>query len=109
MSEGRASSSPVKATAVFGSLAFNDKAQQERLPKPVYRALRATITRGEPLEQRQAIARVLVPRIVQPRLLELGAPHGRGDTTPPSCQRQAKAAGARVMPRAPPQGARRAP
>src|SRR5215510_9700436 len=26
MSEGRASSSPVKATAVFGSLAFNDKA-----------------------------------------------------------------------------------
>ena len=50
MSEGRASSSPVKAADVFGSLAFNDKAQQERLPKPVYRALRATITRGEPLD-----------------------------------------------------------
>ena len=48
MSEGRALTSPVKAAAVFGSLAFNDKAQQERLPKPVYRALRATITRGAP-------------------------------------------------------------
>ena len=48
MSEGRALTSPVKAASVFGSLAFNDKAQQERLPKPVYRALRATITRGEP-------------------------------------------------------------
>ena len=41
---------PSKAAEIFGSLAFNDKAQQERLPKPVYRALRATITRGEPLD-----------------------------------------------------------
>ena len=50
MSEGRAPSSPAKAADLFGSLVFNDKAQQERLPKPVYRALRATITRGEPLD-----------------------------------------------------------
>jgi hypothetical protein len=35
---------------VFGSLVFNDKLQQERLPKPAYRALRATITRGEPAD-----------------------------------------------------------
>ena len=50
MNEGRASSSPAKAAEMFGSLVFNDKAQQERLPKPAYRALRATITRGEPLD-----------------------------------------------------------
>ena len=29
---------------------FNDKVQQDRLPKPAYRALRATITRGEPID-----------------------------------------------------------
>jgi hypothetical protein len=47
----RSSTPPaVKAADVFGSLVFNDKAQQERLPKPAYRALRATITRGEPLD-----------------------------------------------------------
>ena len=47
----RTSSTPaVRAADVFGSLVFNDKVQQERLPKPAYRALRATITRGEPLD-----------------------------------------------------------
>ena len=50
MNEGRASTSPAKAAEIFGSLVFNDKVQQERLPKPAYRALRATITRGEPLD-----------------------------------------------------------
>ncbi len=72
MSEGRASSSPVKATAIFGSLAFNDKAQQERLPKPVYRALRATITRGEPLELSTADA---VATALKDWALEHGATH----------------------------------
>ena len=72
MSEGRASSSPVKATAVFGSLAFNDKAQQERLPKPVYRALRATITRGEPLELSTADA---VATALKDWAVEHGATH----------------------------------
>src|SRR4026209_214013 len=47
----RTSTTPaVRAADVFGSLVFNDKLQQERLPKPAYRALRATITRGEPLD-----------------------------------------------------------
>jgi glutamine synthetase len=47
----RTSTSPaVRAADVFGSLVFHDKLQQDRLPKPVYRALRATITRGEPLD-----------------------------------------------------------
>src|SRR6188472_3733288 len=50
MTEGRATGTPAKATDVFGSLVFNDKAQQERLPKAAYRALRATITRGEALD-----------------------------------------------------------
>jgi glutamine synthetase len=50
MNDGRVQAPPVKAAELFGTLAFNDKAQQERLPKPVYRALRATITRGEPLD-----------------------------------------------------------
>ncbi len=34
----------------FGSLVFNDTAQQKRLPKNVYEALRRTITRGESLD-----------------------------------------------------------
>jgi glutamine synthetase len=49
--EGRVSTaSSVKATDLYGSLVFNDKVQQQRLPKPAYRALRATITRGETLD-----------------------------------------------------------
>jgi glutamine synthetase len=50
LNEGRASSSTANAVEAYASLVFNDKVQQERLPKPVYRALRATITRGEPLD-----------------------------------------------------------
>jgi len=72
MSEGRASSSPVKAADAFGSLAFNDKAQQERLPKPVYRALRATITRGEPLDLSTADA---VATALKDWAVEHGATH----------------------------------
>jgi glutamine synthetase len=72
MSEGRALTSPVKAATVFGSLAFNDKAQQERLPKPVYRALRATITRGEPLELSTADA---VATALKDWAVEHGATH----------------------------------
>src|SRR4030095_4949424 len=51
LTDGRVSTtSTEKAADVFGTRVFNDKVQQERLPKPAYRALRATITRGEPLE-----------------------------------------------------------
>jgi glutamine synthetase len=57
LNEGRVSTaSTVKATDAFGSLVFNDKVQQDRLPKPAYRALRATITRGEPLDSATADA-----------------------------------------------------
>src|SRR6266699_2233041 len=39
-----------RATESFGSLVFNDVVQQTRLPKPVYHALRRTITLGVPLD-----------------------------------------------------------
>ena len=72
MGEGRASATPVKAAELFGTLAFNDKAQQERLPKPVYRALRATITRGEPLDLSTADA---VAAALKDWAVEHGATH----------------------------------
>jgi glutamine synthetase len=62
----------VKATDVFGSLAFNDKLQQERLSKTAYRALRATITRGEPLDIATADA---VAAALKDWALEHGATH----------------------------------
>src|SRR4249919_188993 len=39
-----------RAAEAFGSLVFNDEVQQTRLPKPVYHALRRTITQGESLD-----------------------------------------------------------
>ncbi len=72
MSEGRAPSSPAKAADLFGTLAFNDKAQQDRLPKPIYRALRATITRGEPLDLSTADA---VATALKDWAVEHGATH----------------------------------
>jgi glutamine synthetase len=39
-----------RATEAFGSLVFNDEVQQARLPKPVYHALRRTITHAVPLD-----------------------------------------------------------
>ncbi|HTM05247.1 MAG TPA: glutamine synthetase III [Vicinamibacterales bacterium] len=72
MSEGRRDAVPGKATEAFGSLVFNDKAQQERLPKPAYRALRATITRGEPLDLATADA---VATALKDWAVEHGATH----------------------------------
>ena len=39
-----------RPTEAFGSLVFNDEVQQARLPKPVYHALRRTITHAVPLD-----------------------------------------------------------
>jgi glutamine synthetase len=61
-----------KAADVFGSLVFNDKVQQERLPKPAYRALRATITRGEALDLSTADA---VANALKDWAVEHGATH----------------------------------
>jgi glutamine synthetase len=69
----RTSTTPaVRAADVFGSLVFNDKLQQERLPKPAYRALRATITRGEPLDLSTADA---VAAALRDWAVEHGATH----------------------------------
>jgi glutamine synthetase len=46
----RADEAVAKATDLFGSLTFSDSIQRARLPKEVYRALRRTITIGEPLD-----------------------------------------------------------
>ena len=50
LNAGRTSTPTVTSPDAFGSLVFHDKLQQERLSKPAYRALRATITRGEALD-----------------------------------------------------------
>jgi glutamine synthetase len=69
----RTSTSPAaRAADVFGSLVFNDKLQQERLPKQVYRALRATITRGEELDAATADA---VANALKDWAVERGATH----------------------------------
>ena len=73
LTEGRTStSSPSKAAEDFGSRVFNDKVQQERLPKPAYRALRATITRGETLDVSTADA---VATALKDWAVEHGATH----------------------------------
>jgi glutamine synthetase len=72
MNEGNASVTPAKAGELFGSLVFNDKVQQERLPKPAYRALRATITRGEALDLSTADA---VATALKDWAVEHGATH----------------------------------
>ncbi len=35
----------------FGSMVFNDKVMQERLPKDIYKSLKTTIEDGTPLEK----------------------------------------------------------
>ena len=47
---GKAASPRAKATDTFGSLTFNDEMQRRRLPRDVYKALRRTMTHGEPLD-----------------------------------------------------------
>jgi glutamine synthetase len=56
MTEGRHPKQPARVSDVFGSLVFNDQVQQSRLPKAVYRALRATIQNGQPLDASTADA-----------------------------------------------------
>src|SRR5207237_5255322 len=72
ISEGRTSVGPSKAAELFGSLVFNDKEQKARLPKTAYNALRATITRGEPLDISTADA---VATALKEWAVEHGATH----------------------------------
>src|SRR5437773_48878 len=63
---------PPRATEAFGSLVFNDAVQQSRLPKPVYHALRRTITHGESLDASVADA---VAGAMKEWAVEPGATH----------------------------------
>ncbi len=50
MNEGRVVQTPSSVKDTFGARVFNDKVQQARLPKPVSKALRDTMTRGTALD-----------------------------------------------------------
>jgi glutamine synthetase len=71
VSKGKETGEP-RATDNFGSLVFNDAVQQQRLPKPVYHALRRTITHGEGLDGSMADA---VAKAVKEWAVERGATH----------------------------------
>src|SRR5216683_1922785 len=61
-----------RPTEGFGSLVFNDEVQQTRLPKPVYHALRRTMTHGESLDPSVADA---VASAMRDWAVEHGATH----------------------------------
>ena len=73
-SEKRGKRKPARRTRKggFGSLVFNDAAQQKRLPKNVYDALRRTIIRGEALDPSIADA---VATALKDWAIESGATH----------------------------------
>ncbi|HEX4824806.1 MAG TPA: glutamine synthetase III [Candidatus Polarisedimenticolaceae bacterium] len=56
----------------FGSLVFNDDVQRSRLPRPVYQALRRTVTKGEPMALPVADA---VASAIKDWAVEHGATH----------------------------------
>jgi len=61
-----------KATEIFGSLTFNDDIQRRRLPRDAYKALRRTITQGQPLDP--SIADVIATAM-KDWAIEYGATH----------------------------------
>jgi glutamine synthetase len=61
-----------KATDIFGSLTFNDEVQRRRLPRDVYKALRRTMTHGEPLD---ASAADIIASAMKDWAFEHGATH----------------------------------
>ena len=73
MNEGRTSVTPSKASEAFGSLVFSDKVRSRNAPaRRRTRALRATITRGEPLDASTADA---VATALKDWAVEHGATH----------------------------------
>ncbi|MBA2355493.1 MAG: glutamine synthetase III, partial [Acidobacteria bacterium] len=69
---GQAVRSAPRTTENFGRLVFNDEVQRVKLPRPVYKALRRTIIRGEPLDGSVADA---VAVAVKDWAIEHGASH----------------------------------
>jgi glutamine synthetase len=72
MTEGRQPKQPARVSEVFGALVFNDHVQQSRLPKAIYRALRATIEHGHSLDPSTADA---VASAMKDWAIEHGASH----------------------------------
>jgi glutamine synthetase len=72
MNEGRLVQTPAQVKDVFGARVFNDKVQQARLPKPAYKALRDTMTRGTGLDISTADA---VASALKDWAVENGASH----------------------------------
>ncbi|MEQ1896911.1 MAG: glutamine synthetase III [Vicinamibacterales bacterium] len=73
MTGGRAAmTSPSSIADLFGSLVFNGKVQEARLPKTAYKVLRATITKGESLDAATADA---VASALKDWAVEHGATH----------------------------------
>jgi glutamine synthetase len=72
MTEGRQAKPPARVSDIFGSLVFNDRVQQARLPRAVYRALRATIQHGQPLDDSTADA---IASALKDWAIEEGASH----------------------------------
>jgi glutamine synthetase len=72
MNHGRHLSQPAQIGEIFGSRVFNDKVQQARLPKSVYRSLRETTTGGKPLDVNTADA---VAVALKDWAIEHGASH----------------------------------
>lgn len=72
MNEGRVVHTPAQVSDIFGARVFSDKVQQARLPKPAYKALRDTITRGEALDASTADA---IASALKDWALEHGASH----------------------------------
>lgn len=72
MNEGRVKGTPAKVQDVFGALVFNEKVQQARLPKVVYRSLRDTVTKGKPMDSSTADA---VASALKDWAIEHGASH----------------------------------
>jgi glutamine synthetase len=69
---GKSGSPRPKATDIFGSLTFNDEVQRRRLPRDVYKALRRTMTHGEPLD---ASAADIIASAMKDWAFEHGATH----------------------------------
>ncbi len=72
INEGRHAEQPARVQEIFGSLVFSEKVQQARLPRPVFRALRDTITKGKSLELSTADA---VASALKDWAIEHGASH----------------------------------
>src|SRR5687768_10894884 len=72
MTEGRVVHTPAQVKDIFGARVFNDKVQQSRLPKPVYKSLRDTMTRGTALDISTADA---VASALRDWAVENGASH----------------------------------